>query len=328
LERWQQSTTELQAQVAAQPLEQPYEKALQTSDDSLRSTVSAMTAHRWIQEKGQQGHFTAFADLEGATLLFDSTQVKADENARGVATHLGIAVLDRYEQDGRPRLRTKPIAFGVDQPWKELLAPLQGLKPERILYDGEEGLADVLRETFPQAKQQRCLWHLPRNLYWALYQDGWRKQQSVGWQKAVSRVIYHPELTPQEAIRWMRKIIAQLRRRGGEHGAAYLEAALDEIFTYRYHPEGLFRDRDEAALGQAMMATGPIERQMRELNRRTDIGARWSVSGIQHLLALRLIFTFDPEQWFRLWNLPTYVPWLAQLDLQVMVRFMPNVNSL
>ncbi len=98
---------------------------------------------------------------------------------------------------------------------------------------------------------------------------------------------------------------------------------MKEIFTYRQHPEGLFHDRDNADLG-----TGPVERQMRELNRRTDVGARWSISGVQPLLALRLTFAFDPEQWLRLWNLPTQVPRLAQVDFQVRVRFIPNVNSL
>jgi hypothetical protein len=328
LERWQQSTTELQAQVVALPLEQGYGKALQASGNRLMSTVSAMTAHRWVQEKGQQVQIAPSDDWEGATLLFDGTKVKAGDNPRGVAVRLGIAVLGRDEKHGRPCLQTKLVAFGVNQPWRELLAPLQGTNPERVLYDGEEDLADALREIFPQAKRQRCLWHLPRNLYWALYQDGWRKKQTKGWQKAVGQVIHHPDLTPQEAIRWMRKIIAQLRRRGGEHGAAYLETALDETFTYRQHPEGLFHDRTNAALGQAMIATSPVERQMRELNRRTDIGARWSIPGVRHLLALRLTLAFNPELWFPLWNLPAQVPWLAQVAFQLKVRFVPNVNSL
>jgi hypothetical protein len=31
-----------------------------------------------------------------------------------------------------------------------------------------------------------------------------------------------------------------------------------------------------------------MEREMRELNRRTDVGARWSVPGIMNLTKLRL----------------------------------------
>ncbi len=75
-----------------------------------------------------------------------------------------------------------------------------------------------------------------------------------------------------------------------------------------------------------MIATSPIERQMRELNRRTDVGVRWSVSGVRHLLGLRLVFTFDPARWHRLWNLPNAIPWLAEVSFQV--RFIQNVSSL
>lgn len=281
LTQWQQSTTELQAQVVARTLDQPYDKSIQEPDSSLASTFSAMTAHRWVQTRGAQVQIEPESDLEGATFLFDGTKVKAGDNPRGVEMHLGIAVTGRGQHHGRPQLQTKPLAFGVNQPWKDTLVKLSGLKPERVLYDGDEELRDELHRLFPEAKFQRCLWHIPRNLYWALYRDGWRKKQTKGWQKAVNRLIHHPDLSPQEAVRCLRKIIAQLRRRGGEHGAAYLESALEEVFTYHLHPEGIFNDRENQALGQAMIATSPIERQMRELNRRTDVGVRWSVSGVR-----------------------------------------------
>jgi hypothetical protein len=101
LERWQQSTTELQAQVVALPLDQGYEKSLQASGNSLMSTVSAMTAHRWVQEQRQQIQIAPSDDLEGATRPFDGTQAKAGDSLRGVAVRLGIAVLGRDEKRGR-----------------------------------------------------------------------------------------------------------------------------------------------------------------------------------------------------------------------------------
>ena len=328
LARWQQSTPEVQAQVVARTLDQPYNKSVRESDSSLASPFSAMTAYRWVQTGGAQVQIKPEAELEGATFLFDGTKVKAGDNPRGVAMHLGIAVTGREQHHGRPQLQIKPLAFGVRQPWEDTLAKLSDLKPDRILYDGDEALRDELHRLFPEAKFQRCLWHLSRNLYWALYRDGWQKKPIEGWQKAVNRLIHYPDLSPKEAIRCLRKMIAQLRRRGGEHGAAYLESALEEVFTYRLHPEGFFHERENQALGQAMIATSPLERQMRELNRRTDVGARWSISGLRHLLGLRLVFAFDPVQWHRLWNLPNAIPWLTEVHFQVEVRFIQNVNSL
>ena len=34
------------------------------------------------------------------------------------------------------------------------------------------------------------------------------------------------------------------------------------------------------------MTTSPLEREMRELNRRADVGARWSPKGIENVLKL------------------------------------------
>ena len=33
--------------------------------------------------------------------------------------------------------------------------------------------------------------------------------------------------------------------------------------------------------------TSPVEREMREINRRADVGARWSVPGIENLLLIK-----------------------------------------
>ncbi|MFO7742113.1 MAG: hypothetical protein R6X31_07350, partial [Anaerolineae bacterium] len=58
-------------------------------------------------------------------------------------------------------------------------------------------------------------------------------------------------------------------------------------FTYRERPVGIFSD-DEGRHPQAIKSTSPAERQMREINRRTDVGVRWSIPGVKNLLALDL----------------------------------------
>ncbi len=45
-----------------------------------------------------------------------------------------------------------------------------------------------------------------------------------------------------------------------------------------------------------------MEREMREVNRRTDVGARWSVSGIMNLVRLRLAKRHHPDDYGRLWS--------------------------
>jgi hypothetical protein len=45
--------------------------------------------------------------------------------------------------------------------------------------------------------------------------------------------------------------------------------------------------------------TSVVEREMRELNRRTDVGARWTPKGIRNLLKLRLAKRHNPEDYQR-----------------------------
>ncbi len=48
---------------------------------------------------------------------------------------------------------------------------------------------------------------------------------------------------------------------------------------------------------------------MREVNRRVDNGARWSVPGVAHLLRLRLAQRCNPDDYERLWKPLQTVRW-------------------
>jgi hypothetical protein len=49
-------------------------------------------------------------------------------------------------------------------------------------------------------------------------------------------------------------------------------------------------------------STSVIEREMREINRRADVGARWSIPGVDHLLRLRHSKRINPDDFDRVWN--------------------------
>jgi hypothetical protein len=57
----------------------------------------------------------------------------------------------------------------------------------------------------------------------------------------------------------------------------HLQEARNETFTWAQKP------------GFTYMTTSPLEREMRELNRRADVGARWSPKGIERGV-LKLLF--------------------------------------
>jgi hypothetical protein len=121
----------------------------------------------------------------------------------------------------------------------------------------------------------------------------------------LGKLVYHPEEGVQETQTKLKGLIAQLSEEGLSHGAAYLAAAAPYTLTYREHPDGMFFDNKRLE-PLAISSTSPAERQMREINRRTDVGARWSVSGVENLISLDLTRRFDPEQWRTLWRLPEH----------------------
>jgi hypothetical protein len=48
--------------------------------------------------------------------------------------------------------------------------------------------------------------------------------------------------------------------------------------------------------------TSIVEREMREINRRVDVGARWSILGVTHMLKLRLAQRCNPDDYEKLWR--------------------------
>ena len=127
----------------------------------------------------------------------------------------------------------------------------------------------------------------------------------------------------------MESLITQLHQEGLTNAAGYLEAAAPYVFTYREQPDGMFFD-DRRREPRAISSTSPLERQMREINRRTDVGVRWSTPGVRNLIGLDLVRRFDSAQWATLWRLPQPdCPEYSIVKLQVRVQgaLPPNVKT-
>jgi hypothetical protein len=91
------------------------------------------------------------------------------------------------------------------------------------------------------------------------------------------------------------ELIVEMEARGVLRAASYLQAAQPEVFTFISHPDAgrlLFGDK-----GRPELATGVLERVMRELNRRTDLGVRWSIDGCRALLMLKLARKYHHPEW-------------------------------
>ena len=59
-----------------------------------------------------------------------------------------------------------------------------------------------------------------------------------------------------------------------KHSAGHLKSAEPEALTF------------QNVKGFTFSTTSPLEREVRELNRRADVGARWSEKGIENVLKI------------------------------------------
>jgi hypothetical protein len=172
-----------------------------------------------------------------------------------------------------------------------------------VVYDGDPDVVEWVEKTFPEVPQQRCSWHLVHELNRHLWEDGLKQAQARTWMNQLCQILYQPEHPLSQRRAALHTLIQQVRDHGFTNAAHYLEDAESHLFAYREQPDGMFFDQQRQE-PLAISSTSPVERQMREINRRTDLGARWQPTGVTNLLRLDLIRRFDTQQWDLLWGLP------------------------
>ena len=75
-------------------------------------------------------------------------------------------------------------------------------------------------------------------------------------------------------------MIAELDSRRPSCAATYLRNARDELFT-------VTKLREQGTAPElVMVATSAVEREFREINRRTEVGARWTDEGVERVIRL------------------------------------------
>jgi hypothetical protein len=144
---------------------------------------------------------------------------------------------------------------------------------------------------------QRCWWHLPRALRWALYADkapsAWANGKRAELVALLHRVA-RERLTHAQALDAYDVFVATVTAEGHHAAGELLAGARDQVFTC-LRPEVRAK---LAHLGGPELGSGVLERVMRELNARTDIGgSRWSVDGLRDLITVQLARITNHPAW-------------------------------
>jgi hypothetical protein len=263
-------------------LDEFVEKGIRTAIDlpfaKASRLIKTLTGCRISAETIRQKIHAKAADLEldndvcGKTVLVDSTKVRSGKKKRGCPVHLAISVGKGTRRAGRPSIQKKLLHLHVGNS-RKLRKRLKTIGAENLVHDGFEDLTGCATNV------QRCLWHLVHQLKYYLRQDGVPFGLRSFYQNSLRRILWDSKNGPQK----LNSYVKDLKINGLKQSAKHLSNAQHETFTWANH------------LGFSFTTTSPLEREMRELNRRADIGVRWSNKGIESVLKVLFHYRLNEQ---------------------------------
>ena len=205
-----------------------------------------------------------------------------------------LKVFVQYKQSGGIRIAGLGIG-SYHGGWRKLFQPsLQAFKTFKqflLVTDGDTSILDGLKGQVT-VLVQRCLWHIPHQLKYALWKDRQHvARKSPAWRHIMSQIFdicairsgIDDEAVIQELVATKRErlnaLIAYCRDHACQAAAAYLENAQGDLFTALTHRlEG--------------KTTSRVERLMRTVNLRVNVG-KWSTEGALNVVKVRLAYYYN-----------------------------------
>jgi hypothetical protein len=202
----------------------------------------------------------------------DSTKVKAGSKERGISIHLAVTAKPG-KMIGKRQAMKKRLLFMKTGNANSIKKTLKSLNAKGIVHDGDMDLTGCAPLV------QRCLWHLVHQLKHFLYLDRLPHQKKEPYVKELISILFGSRTTQIMRERYQ-NFLETLKDNNLINSFGHLKNAENEIATSRenrfdYH------------------TTSPVEREMREINRRADIGVRWSVKGIENLLLVKTFLAMN-----------------------------------
>ena len=277
----QRISEELERKLVEWVTELSYAKTCRVSGEWLGATLSPRTLHRCVQQRGSAVCFTPAPDCSIA--LADGTKVPAGPGERGCEVRFCLQILGRDELHRRPRVLKRIAGWSIGAgPWSRAIPA--GVAKEAIVTDRERGLAELMQEENPGVFHGMCEWHLPHTLDHLLLLDRMKNEERKQKVAELSRIL------------WKEK---------EKEGRAPAYQALCNALAHCPQAHTMLSNVEAYVLSDerpSERTTSVIEREMREINRRTDVGARWTVCGVDHLLRLRHSKRINPDDFDRVWR--------------------------
>ena len=231
-------------------------------------------------------------------VVLDGTGMRASARRLGVNCNIALGITGRDGPRRRRRAQTVLLGLTLGQGWPAMTEQLAALEPPvMVVVDGEEAVTHLAETVWPDVPIQRCWWHLGRGLRWALYADKadhrWANERRAELRELL-RHAARQQHTHAQALRDYDAFRTRIAERDHRRAMSLLDVAREQVFT-------CLRDEVRQRLTHLHgpeVGSGVLERVMRELNARTDIGgSRWSVNGLRDLVTLQLARMTDHPAW-------------------------------
>jgi hypothetical protein len=203
-----------------------------------------------------------------------------------------LKVFVQYKKGGGVRIAGLDLGNyngSWDNLFQKSIEVFKGFRQFLLLTDGDTAILDSLKD---QVKiiLQRCLWHIPHQAKYVLWQDG-VKHKSAEWLHVIAELMnicaIRPFVDCPQTIDKMIKskktrleeIINYCRDNDYTHTASYLENAKPDMFTAL----------EKRLTGKT---TSRVERVMRTVNTRVNV-SKWSKAGALNVTKVRLAYYYN-----------------------------------
>lgn len=286
------------AELAAQ---MSFERSAATARSLSARPVSAGGAHQAVADvaamlapDGRLGPAVDHADV----IILDGTGVRAGPLRLGADCNVAIGLVGRSGTERRRRAHAELLGLTVGEGWRAMDGHLAAMRPPKVVVvDGEEAVTRVAERLWPTVPQQRCWWHLARGFRWALYADHapspWANEAREHLVELLRTAIAE-EQTTDEALAHYDTLRDTVEALGHQRAHSLLTVARPQVFTCL---DRKLRRR-LAYLGGPELGSGVIERTMRDINARVDIGgSRWTIGGIRDTITILAARRFTHPAW-------------------------------
>jgi len=263
---------------------------------AFKTLLGYVVSKAWVHRVVKEYEVDFGQNEEAYGYMVDGTGENVCPKKRGKELRL-IAEINRY---GRLIIRSAVIK-PYKSSWDSLVRILKKTKTERplVMGDGDEGIREATFKGNPRAIFQRCKWHVLHHLKWLFWNQGVPKPLrrevfyillgALKMRRGVNFTNVNRDIIERKA-KYLLAVARWMDERGYKEIGNYIrEASLYVfiVFTEKLPPYVMWDS-----------SISKMERLMRELNLRTDIGgARWSEEGMLRVIRLKCAKITNHKAW-------------------------------